>query len=242
MKTGLKDDKLYQHILDNESKILLEDRVQLDRPSQFEYKVLVNNDFSESELAWWAKYNIDRELLRANHVFSARAIGINGNPAYRSTKTNPIYVYSIPFTSRIRIYRPKANKDKKWRGNTSSFDIFAYHTLPEKSKVLIITSSLKDAMVIQKMGFPSIAPTSETSTIDGAVIKQLKKRFKYIFVLMDADEAGMASARKYEIHKLYDITLGFNGYGKDISDAVANKGFKKIHRWLKKLIKKVTKS
>jgi hypothetical protein len=221
---------------------MLEDRIQLDRPSGFEYKVLVNSDFSESELAWWAKYKIDKDLLKINHVFSAKAIGINGSPAYRSTKTNPIYVYSIPLTSRIRIYRPLAAKDKKWRGNTSSFDIFAYHTLPAKSKVLIITSSLKDAMVIQKMGFPSIAPTSESSTIDGAIIKQLKKRFKYIFVLMDADDAGIASANRYSIHKLYDITLGFNGYGKDISDAVANKGFKKIHRWLKKLIKKATKS
>jgi hypothetical protein len=96
-------------------------------------------------------------------------------------------------------------------------------------------------MVIQKMGFPSIAPTSESSTIDSATMKQLKKRFKYIFVLMDADGAGTASASKYEPYKLYDITLGFNGYGKDISDAVANKGFKKTYKWLKKLIKKVIK-
>jgi hypothetical protein len=113
MKTQLKDGRLYEHILDNEEAILKQPRKQLEKNNFLEYKVLLNNEFSDSELEWWGKYKIDKELLKTNHVFSARAIGINGNPAYRSTKTNPIYVYSIPLTSRIRIYRPLAAKDKK---------------------------------------------------------------------------------------------------------------------------------
>lgn len=161
----------------------------------------------------------------------------------RSTINNPIYVYSLPISNRFKWYRPKAIKTEKWGGTITKYDILGYHSLPNKSKVLIITSSLKDAMVIQSMGFPSIAPASESVLLDISYIKEFKKRFKYIFVLMDDDEAGRESAKKYEeVYKLNNLTIyGFNKYGKDISDVVFNKSKRKGEKWLRKLIRKSMK-
>lgn len=81
-------------------------------------------------------------------------------------------------------------------------------------------------MVLQEMGFPSIAPVAESVLIIEDVMKQLKKRFKYIFVMMDDDPAGIQSADKYcRKYKLLNMTLGFNGKGKDVSDVVVNTNF-----------------
>lgn len=209
-----------------------------------EYRVQLNHNFSDTELFWWGRYGITSDILMRNSVYSAKNISISNGITLRATVNNPIYIYSIPISNRFKWYRPKAVKTEKWGGTMSKYDILGYNALPKKGKVLIITSSLKDAMVIQSMGFPSIAPSSESTLLDKAFIKELKKRFKYIFVLMDDDCAGHASATKYEVdYKLLNLTpYGFNKFGKDISDATFNKSTKKIKQWLQKIIRHKMKS
>lgn len=85
---------------------------------------------------------------------------------------------------------------------------------------MIITSSLKDVMVLYKMGFSAIAPQSENSYIDD--IQDFAARFDKIAVFFDADEPGLAAAS----HLSEDIgapyfTIPSRYDAKDISDCVA---------------------
>lgn len=87
-------------------------------------------------------------------------------------------------------------------------------------------------MVLHELGIPAISPDSEVINIPNNIIKELKKRFKYVVSMYDYDTAGIAAATKLDIHYMFLFKT------KDISDYYQKYGKYSTYRVLKKLISK----
>lgn len=222
----------------------------LERNSSLLEYVLSSKD-STAHINYFKQYHISKETLEKFRVKDARAIYKDSKLVARATEKNPIFIYDF-LEGTFKGYRPLApNKEGKWWGNASLTTIQGWHMLPKKGKVAIITSSLKDAMVLYELGLPAIAfnsealPTRERSQAFQTVktiIDSLKERFEYVILFMDNDAVG----RKYNetLSKAYSIPamcIPMDYKEKDISDFIKIYNKEKTFKLLKKLLRNVTK-
>ena len=94
-------------------------------------------------------------------------------------------------------------------------------------------------MVLYKMGYDAVSPSSETTFLPTKILDKLKKKYKHILILYDRDRTGMLKARTYS--KEYELDAFFVNKkfnSKDISDAVASCGFDTVKEWLVKTLKR----
>lgn len=144
----------------------------------------------------------------------------------------------------MKLYRPLSpDKKKKWYGNADLEDVGGYNILNKKGKLLIITSSTKDCMMLREFGFPAICFNSETIVgKDGCyeyvdeVIKAVKYRFENVVTMFDNDEAGKKQSER--LRALYRISPIYSVGGKDITDSVKNKGKRFALKRLKRALSK----
>jgi DNA primase len=155
------------------------------------------------------------------------------------TLKNNRYAYQV--FDKFQIYSPKANRKNKFRNSTTIFDIHGLEQLPKYGRLLIITKSKKDVMVLDRLGYNAIAPCGENTPIPSSIIQNLKERFNKIIILYDNDEPGMNGAKKlaneYNLEYIY-IPIDYNTMFKikDISDYIKNYKITKTRELLKKLI------
>jgi hypothetical protein len=100
--------------------------------------------------------------------------------------------------------------------------------------VLIITKSMKDLLVFKTfVDCDSIAPQSETNDFDPKYLELLSKEYKYKYVVMDYDPAGIECANKlkkfgFKVRWLSKDQITVNDKikvrDKDMSDYTKNNG------------------
>lgn len=183
-------------------------------------------NFSEADDVYWGKYDIDRETLKYFNVYPISFFWLNGNQQpFIYSKDSPMYAYKI--FDKFKIYRPLSDlKKDKWRTNCSSIDLQGYEQLPYKGKLLIITKSLKDVMVLYELGYNAVAMHSENDSLNKEVYQNLSSRFDRIVIFFDNDNPGFrASIRLCERYGLDRIELDSSLWDlykiKDISDYVS---------------------
>lgn len=125
------------------------------------------------------------------------------------------------------------------------YDVGGMTQLPRKGKVCIVTSSIKDVMVLRQHGFPAICFNGESygtneNSDSGKLVKQtitsLKKRFAHVVIMLDNDEPGRtASAKISRITNTAEVLLHGS---KDISDFQKKYKPQKTFRTLKKSLAK----
>lgn len=200
-----------------------------------------NNDRS-----YFYRYYITDNILDAYRVSTAKAVYVDEKLFWRSTEKNPIFVYTFPSGS-FKLYKPLSpDPTKKWKSNCAITDIQGYNNIPAKGRLLFITSSLKDIMVLKLLGYNSIAFNTEGIPTQGEngnmveeVIEHLKTRFDTILLFLDADSPGLNYARKVGIRYNLDSVSTEREDFKDISDYVEKFGIQKTKKLIKKLIKNV---
>jgi DNA primase len=84
-----------------------------------------------------------------------------------------------------------------------------------------------------------IAPDSENTIIKPYIVENLKSKYKKVITLFDNDKAGHAAINKYLLH--FNIKGFYLTLSKDLSDAVCEYGFHKVHAQLKELLSKTLK-
>jgi len=145
-----------------------------------------------------------------------------------------MYGYYTKDGELYKIYQPRKPKYKFNK-------IFSYlqgiDQLQYDKPYLVICSSLKDAMTLAGFGYnvETIAPDSENTIIKPHVIENLKQKYKKVITLFDNDDAGKKAIEKYK--EVYNINGTSLSLSKDISDAVKQYGFEKVHEELKPLLK-----
>ena len=146
--------------------------------------------FTESDLAYWLQFGITEEILKKYKIFSLREVWLNKELYATYSNEDPIFGLYFPNTEHIKIYRPVTKlKKNKWIGNSSREDIHGENQLEYKSDTIILTSSLKDAMVLGLIGYEAIALNSEGARPNEKVLSILS-RYTHKYILYDNDSAG----------------------------------------------------
>lgn len=181
---------------------------------------------------WFKKYEIKVEDLEHFNVFPISHYWVNdvlticGNQSYA-------YYFGKYEDGRsiIKIYQPYSKI--KWLSNCT-IDVFqGYNQLPESGKTLIITKSLKDVIVLYKLGYSAIAPHGESYRIETSFMQSLRERFDKIVILYDNDNAGKKCAE--ELSKDHSLeTIFFPEDTKDASDFVEERNYEELKSYLEK--------
>lgn len=198
-------------------------------------------NFTKTDDEYWGQYCLNRDILKKYNVFPIQKFWVGDFISkFTYTDESPMYAYKI-FNS-FKVYRPYAESRKdKWRNGCGQYDIQGWEHLPESGKLLVITKSLKDIMVLSLFGIPAIAPQGENTLIPEKVVNEAKKRFKRLIMLYDYDDGGLKGCTKMQ--EEYGIPYTFipkhylDIYGvKDISDHIKEFGKKKTEKLLKELL------
>lgn len=204
--------------------------------------VIEKRRITKVDKEYWGQYDINEDNLHKYNIIPIKRFwySIGKDQLMLSsivhTKDSPLYAYKI--YGSYKIYKPLSkNQSKKWRSNTNSYDIQGLEQLSDYGDLLIITKSLKDVMVLSKLGYNAVAPQSETSIIPQVVMQHLADRFDRIAVLYDNDIAGISNAVKLSLkYNLETITIPKNSDAKDISDYVVLHGYNAARKLLKTLL------
>ena len=195
---------------------------------------------------YFDRYYISKETLKKYSVHTLKSFYLDNSLQGTATKDDPIFAYKFS-SGRFKVYRPLAARRRdKWSGNATAEDVQGIDELPYRGKLLIITSSYKDVMVLSELGFNAIAFNGEgfgTSSSKGSqavaeVIRSLKKRFDYIIFFMDGDAPGIKYSIKLSTRYNLPYTVLMHTPYKDISDYIEKFGKHKTFRLLKKMLSK----
>lgn len=204
--------------------------------------------FTKEELEWWEQFGITKNILTKYRVYSCKTVFLNGRIESVYDSKCPSYGYYFgkeEGRELWKIYYPY-RKNFRFIGNIKTTTIQGYNQLPKKSKLLVITKSLKDCMVLYNLGIAAIAPQSETQFIEDNVLEVLKKRFKHIVLLFDNDQTGLEFTnkikRKYKWitpmiiplkYKAKDISDFYKAYGRDRTIELIKEGIIYLKQWEK---------
>ena len=197
-------------------------------------------EFTDSELKWWGKYGISKDILKRFNVYSCKHVFLNDQLFAKSQQHCPIFGYYGKKYQGLELWRCYFPKRTSFRfiTNWPSKKIQGYDQLPKKGKLLVITKSMKDSMCLYSCGITACAPNSENLFIPDKVLEDLKNRFKNIVVLYDNDRPGLYNMAK--IRKEHpELTYVFipKKYGsKDISDFYKDHGRKETLNLIKTFI------
>lgn len=204
--------------------------------------IVEKQNFTLVDYNYWKQYYISLNTLLKYSISSCRRVFIKKVKEDKLvlfaeySNTNPIYSYQV--NDKYKIYRPlNPTKKYKWLSTTKAEDIQGLAQLPTKGKLLIITSSMKDLLVLKVLGYNAIALGGEGNRIPAKILDYLYACFDRIIVFYDNDEAGIKYGRKFssEIGSEY-IFIPKKYREKDISDFVKIYSLDKGRELIKNLI------
>jgi hypothetical protein len=190
--------------------------------------------FTNDNIAYLKSYYITSDLCKKYNVVSPKYVWINGNIYYyQKDNSNPAIAYYFGKdefgNQKWKIY---FYKDTTTRFITNTNRINGWVQIPDKGSHLIITKSLKDVMVLDKLDIPAVAMQAESQTPYDYIIKELQQRFTDIISLFDYDKAGITRAEV--LFEEFDIPYFFiqDSKAKDISDYIKEYGYEQTKTFL----------
>lgn len=189
---------------------------------------------------WWKQFGISLETLKKYNVKSCSHIFINKR-AILCKELTFAYFEKKDGKISVKIYCPTSTP--KWLTN-SNYDVWqGWSQMDEKADILIITSSLKDAMSIKETtGYNSVALQAESVLPKEKIINELKSRFSKIYVFYDNDFHNEKNNGRIMGKKLADkfdliqIEIPEEYKSKDYSDLVKNYSIEKAKIILNNLL------
>jgi len=190
---------------------------QYKKPEKVKIQVEIKS-YTNTELEYWKQFGISEKILKMNNVYSVDRVFMNRRLVAISKASDPIFCYHFPVSDNVKIYRP-LNKQFKWFGNVTRDDIYGAKYFQE-GRTLIITSSGKDAMTLQELGYMAVAPQGEGNSFSGDLVEMIKLSNKG-FLFYDNDKAGKTNSKDKAIDfQLGEIFLPDDCGAKDPSDFV----------------------
>jgi len=186
---------------------------------------------------YWNQYCLSLEFITKRNVIPLQNFWVNDILVYWYNPYNPSYCYEFKKDKKRKIYSPYA-KNYKFCTNAGNDIWQGEEFLPWIGDILIINKSYKDVLVLESLGYNSVAPQSESHIFDEIKINTYKKRFEKIYLLYDNDETGKKYSKlNCDKHDLIPIFVPIESNCKDISDYIKLKKEKETILLLKNLIK-----
>jgi hypothetical protein len=194
--------------------------------------------WTKNDQQYWAQFKIGSEDLDFFIVKPLRSYLLGKADSERTITIEGlrIYGYYKKDGTLYKIYQPHRKKNKFVK-------IISYiqgsEQLTYQVPFLVICSSLKDMMDLKKLGFKNIevvAPDSENVMIEKETIDFYKIKYQAICTIMDNDEAGIKSMKKYE--EEYGLPGIHIPIEKDIADMVKHHGIVNTRIFIQPLLTK----
>lgn len=212
--------------------------IEFNPQAKWELDQVVTRNWTQHDANFWLSFRIGKTMLEKYNVKPIEKYTMardeDGVVNKITIEGEGIYGYYDNNGSIYKIYQPYKKKHKfhKLFSHVQGLDQLEFN-----QPYLVICSSLKDAMCLKGFGYniEVIAPDSENTIIKPEVIDLLKTRYNKIITLFDNDTAGQKAINKY--HELYQLNGTSLTLSKDVSDAVKEFGFEKVHEHLKPILK-----
>jgi hypothetical protein len=214
------------------AQLVPEPKIIAKQPAEIKVKI---RPWDYRDKQYWRQFGITRQILRKFGVLPINYYWINEE---RFSCDSISYRYR--FDCGYKIYRPLEG-DFKWSSNVGSHCLQGYHELPKDGGEIFLTSSLKDVMCLEMLGYPSFALQSEMLVPKSETIEEIKSRFKEVTVFYDNDyrndnNPGQTVAKKIcRKFGIKNVCIPSSYESKDISDLVKNHGIKKAKHVIKNL-------
>lgn len=181
-----------------------------------------STNYTDYELAYWAKLGVSQDLLEREHVYRLESLTReDGTITKRSSPKRPCFYYH--FGKGWKTYSPFAPKEYKFQ-SSNLLGVLEGELSIRKADVGIISSSTKDRLTLKALGYEGINPTGENSLKTLINRKgEINKFYSKIYVIFDGDETGINSASQLELETGWiALYLDYPEGTKDVSDIVWN--------------------
>lgn len=242
-----KSDRNLQKVSDKEVKQLLEEQKRIKETQNQILFQAVTRKWEEKDLLYWSNFGITQKTLERYHVYPALKVFKNKQLTYIHNPDNPCYVYFFPKSKHVKFYLPfSPDRSRRFFGNVNNLeDIQGYYQCDVKredndgNKLLILTKSMKDVMLLREFGYDAMALHGENHRFEDDFIRHIKKYYSKIVSLYDRDRAGILGAKRlWKEHKIKAFFIHKRWYCKDISDMFMTYGNDIVEDFLVSLIKK----
>lgn len=161
--------------------------------------------WKDYDYEYWASYGIEKQWLKYMEVIPIshkivykkdKETGLERKYIFPTSKYTYCYVERKDNKVSLKIYSP-FSKTHKWCSKMDASVISLWTKVPEYGDKIIIASSVKDALAIScNLHIPTIAPQGEGYNLSNTAVKELKRRYKKVFISFDGDNAGKEDAEK----------------------------------------------
>jgi hypothetical protein len=159
----------------------------------------VVRDWESHDIQYWESYGVTLEWLKRADIYPiSHKIIIKDGKTYRFPADKYAYAYVERKEGKItlKIYQPLNTKGFKWSNKHDRSVISFWTKIPKTGKLLIICSSLKDALcIMNNTHIPCIAIQGEGYSISDRVIRELNDRFDKTIISFDGDGPGISNAK-----------------------------------------------
>ena len=186
-------------------------RKETNQLSKLEVKV---RPWREYDYEYWASYGISKQWLKYAEIYPVSYKIITKKDSVTGKEKRyvfPVQKYTFCYVERkenilsLKIYSPFDLK-YKWYSKMDASTISLWTKVPEYGDKIIIASSTKDALCISSnLHIPAIAPQGEGYNLSDTAIKELKRRYKKVYIGFDGDKAGKEDAEKLSVNTGFPI-------------------------------------
>ena len=236
-------DKIVKEVIRKTTVTYREGSPQSIKPVKMHGKVELKcrkREWRDYDIEYWASYGISLKWLEWADVYpiSHKFVIRDGKEmVFRADKYAYTFVERKDGKITHKFYQPFNTDGYKWQNNHDKSVLGLWTRMPEKGEAVCICSSVKDALCLMaNLYIPCICLQGEGYPISDTAVKELKRRFKEVYICLDNDEAGLKDASKLaDSTGFINVVIpAFDG-GKDISDYYKSHGEAAFKTFFKEL-------
>lgn len=206
---------------------------------------VVVRPWKKYDIEYWKSYGVEEKWLKYAEIYpiSHKIVTKKENPddrgktyVFSTDKYAYVFVERKEGKTQYKIYQPFNEKGFKWCSKMDASVIGLWTKIPEHGDRVIICSSLKDALCLScQLGIPTLCLQGEGYTMSETAVKELKRRYKKVFISFDTDLAGLIDSEKLAKETGFINIIPNLGDCKDYSDYYKSLEDKDTFKELKKL-------
>ena len=183
-----------EYNITGDNKIKVVKKPVIDIPIDIDF---VSMPFSQAHLNYWASLDIDESFLARNNVFAVEkwAIGYKSRGTMRvidKIGDEITFCYHAEDIDKEKILRIGSNIDKrdKWMGNIPNNYLWYIDEYQDCDKLYVV-KSIKDCLVLKKLGLCAIAVQSENAVILLSNKEKIESKSKNIILVFGIDKQAI---------------------------------------------------
>lgn len=187
------------------------------------------------DFEYYKLYNIEKEFLDLYGIKEVFSI-YNKNRGYYSYIKEGQICYGYQLSDKWKFNIP--NSDNRFFGNMTKDLILGIENIDFNNKILIITKSIKDVILLKQIGFNSIAFQSELIIPNSDYLGSIINHYQKVYILFDNDSTGINASNIFaNEYGVIPLTIPLKSKCKDITDISKMYGIEICKQLMKKLLK-----